>query len=347
MGISLESKIAKMLMVGFDGYKISENPYVVKAISEHGLGGVMLYDLETDEYKLKNIRSPEQVKELTDDLKSISDTGLFIGIDHEGGQVNRLKPEYGFPDTYSHKYLGDLNDMNITFNQSTKMAHTLSKLGININFAPVVDLNTNIDNPVIAKKERSFSDHPGVVTAHAREFIRAHTMLGINCVIKHFPGHGSSSGDSHLEFVDITDTWSEKELEPYTTLIREGHASCVMTAHVVNRNIDPEYPATLSSKFINEIIRDKIRFDGLVFSDDLNMDAIKNHYELDTAIERAITSGVDIVLMSFSGLSEDKLLERFIDIVKKIIDGGQISENRIDESYKRISNLYSTKLITG
>lgn len=340
MSGSLEHKIASMLMVGFDGYSISDNQYIAKAISEYGLGGVILYDLEADNYRLKNIKSPEQLRSLVYNLKSLADGDeLLIGIDYEGGRVKRLDAEYGFPKTNSHKYLGDLNDLSFTYEQSSIMSNTLRDLGININFAPVVDINSNPLNPVIGKKERSFSESPRIVTAHAAEFIKAHTNKGIVTVIKHFPGHGSSMKDSHHDFVDITGTWNKNELEPYEALIRRGLVDCIMTAHVFNRNIDDEYPATLSYTFITKQLRNQMGFSGVVFSDDLNMNAIKNRYGIENAVEKAINAGVDILLISHSEVYGNNLVERMIYLIKNLLKKGSITDFRIDESYMRINNL--------
>ncbi len=336
---SLEKKIAQMLMIGFDGYEVNEDHHIVKAINKYNLGGVILYDLEEKDYQLKNIKSPQQVKKLVNDLKSLSEEGLLVGIDYEGGQVNRLRKEYGFPETHSHKYFGDLNDDSFTYEESSKMASTLKELGININFAPVVDLNLNPDNPIIGIKGRSFSNDPKIVTKHSREIIIAHKDQGVIIVIKHFPGHGSSTSDSHLGFVDVTETWSETELIPYKELINEEIVDCVMIAHVFNHNIDPNNPATLSKRYINEILRGEIGFKGAVISDDLNMGAIKDNYAFEESLQLAINAGVDIVVISYNEDYKNKLYMNAVEIIKGMVENGSIPEERINESYNRIRSL--------
>ena len=219
------------------------------------------------------------------------------------------------------------------------MASTLSELGINLNFAPVVDLNRNPENPIIAKKERSFSQNPEVVISHAKQFIKAHAESGILTCIKHFPGHGSSASDSHLGFVDVTQTWSDIELLPYKKLISEDNVDCIMTAHVFNHNIDPSYPATLSRVFIDEILRRRLGFKGVVISDDLNMRAISDNYSLEESLLLAINAGVDILLISYNEDCKEKLFVNLIAIIKSMVKEGSIPEERINKSYNRIRSL--------
>lgn len=337
--ISMENKIAQMLMVGFDGYEMDDNHLISKAIKNHNLGGVILFDLEEKDYRLKNIKSPGQVKKLVSDLKAFSELPLLIGIDYEGGQVARLKEEYGFPKTFSHKYFGDIDDVTLTHKHACEMADTLSGLGINLNFAPVVDLEVNTENPVTAKKERSFSEDPEIVIAHSRQFIKAHAEAGILSCLKHFPGHGSSTADSHLGFVDITASWQEQELLPYKQLVKEGCVDCVMTAHVFNKNIDPDYPATLSPIFVTDILRKQIGFEGVVFSDDLHMGAITKNYTLEDSLRLAINAGVDILLISYNEKYKDDITANAVDIISRLVEAGEVSEDRILQSYGRIINL--------
>jgi len=158
--------------------------------------------------------------------------------------------------------------------------------------------------------------------------------------LKHFPGHGSSSSDSHLALPDITQTYEKQELAPYEELIKNGGADSIMTAHVINRNIDPEYPATLSEKFINGILRQDLKFDGVVFSDDMQMGAIINHYGFEDAIIRAINAGCDILIFSNNGGEyDDFVAKRARDAILNAVKEGLISESRINESYARIIKL--------
>jgi beta-N-acetylhexosaminidase len=328
---SLEEKIGQMIMVGFRGLDV--NSKVIEDIRKRHVGGILLFDYDTpSKNPERNIKSPLQVRRLTKALQSYSDTPLLISIDYEGGKVNRLKKRYGFPSTVSHQYLGNKNNLAFTRQKATQMARTLSDLGINLNFAPVVDVNTNPKNPIIGKIGRSFSSNPNIVTKHAIEFIKAHRRHKILCALKHFPGHGSSAADSHLGIADVSDTWSQIELEPFANIIKAGQADSIMTAHVFNNELDPKWPATLSKSTINGLLRTELGHTGVVFSDDMQMRAIANEYGLETAVKKAIEAGVDILVIGNNiGHFDPDIAKKVTKIIKE-----NISEQRIDESYQRI-----------
>jgi beta-N-acetylhexosaminidase len=296
------------------------------------------YDVPTGT-PVRNIESPDQVKALAEDLQSFSTEPMLIAIDQEGGQIRRLKEESGFPPTQSAQYLGTVNDLSLTREHATAMAETLGQLGINLNLAPVVDLNTNPENPIIGRYERSFSADPAIVTAHALEFIRAHHEQGVRCTLKHFPGHGSSAEDSHLGLVDVTTSWSRTELEPYANIINAGEADAIMTAHVFNANLDRDYPATLSKSTITGLLREELGYNGVVISDDMQMGAIVNEYGFETAIQAAIEAGVDIIAMANNSTYEEDIVARTATLIQRLVEDGKISETRIDESYQRIQQL--------
>lgn len=338
--VSLDVKIGQMLMVGFRGLKVSDDDPIVQDMRDRHLGGVVLFDYDVpSKTPVRNIESPEQVKALVEALQAVSSIPLLVAIDQEGGKIRRLKEKFGFPSTVSHQYLGTTNDIALTHEHATAMAQTLAQLGINLNLAPVVDLNTNPDNPIIGQLERSFSADPDVVTNHALEFIRAHHEQGVLCTLKHFPGHGSSTDDSHLGLVDVTDTWSPTELEPYANIIEAGEADAIMTAHVFNANLDPEYPATLSKPTITGILREELNYDGVVISDDMQMGAIANHYGFETAIQAAIEAGVDIIAIANNSVYEEDVAARTVALIKQLVQDGKISQARINESYQRIRRL--------
>ena len=338
---SLEFKIGQMLMVGFRGLEVSDQHTIVQDIRELHLGGVILsdYDVISQKYP-RNIKSPAQVLQLTQALQQASSVPLLVAIDYEGGAVTRLKESNGFPSTVSHQQLGALDDLPTTYGEAQKMAETLTAIGCNLNLAPVVDLEVNPDNPIIAGKERSFSSDPDVVTRHAAEFIRAHRELGVHCTLKHFPGHGSSRDDSHLGMVDVTDVWSRVELEPYKALIQTEEVHAIMTAHVFNADIDPDYPATLSSATITGILRSELGYSGVVISDDLQMKAISEHYGFEQAIRKALEAGVDILLITNNSSDYDETVaRRTFTVIQQLVNEGVISEARIDQSYQRIRRL--------
>jgi beta-N-acetylhexosaminidase len=341
--VGLDAKIGQMLMVGFRGMEVGDDHFVAADIQERNLGGVVLLDYDVpSKSPERNIKSPAQVKALVASLQARADTPLLVAIDHEGGIVTRLKEVHGFPSTKSHQALGELDDLHVTREQATAMAQTLADLGINLNLAPVVDLNTNPDNPIIAKYERSYSADPDTVTRHAATFIEAHHAQGVSCTLKHFPGHGSSTGDTHEGWVDVTETWSRAELEPYAAIIEAGLADAVMTAQVFNAHLDAEHPATLSHSTIAGILREELDYDGVVISDDMQMRAIANHYGFETAVQKAIEAGVDILAFANNSVYEEDVATRAITHIKHLVEEGILSEERIDASYRRIRRLKGT-----
>ncbi len=339
---SLDMKIGQMLMVGFRGLKVGKQSMIVRDIRDRYLGAVVLYDYDmVDQKPQRNIKSFAQLKELVSALQAASPIPLLIAVDQEGGEVCRLKESYGFAPTVSAGYLGGVNDLAVTYKHAAEMARTLGQVGINLNLAPVVDLNVNPNNPIIGRLERSFSDDPDIVTSHALEFIKAHRQEGVLCAVKHFPGHGSSAADSHLGMVDVTATWSAVELEPYAKIIEQGQADAVVTAHVFNTRLDAQYPATLSEATITGILREQLNYRGVIISDDMQMGAIAEHYGLETAVRAAIQAGCDMILISNNLAYKEDVVSQVVAVIKKLIQDGQISERRIEESYRRIRQLKS------
>lgn len=337
---SLNYKIGQMLMVGFRGFSVEAGDSIVRDIQKLHLGGVILFDYDVPRKEARrNIRSPEQLRRLTRQLQSFSNTPLFIAVDQEGGTVNRLKTRYGFPSSVSAAYLGKIDDADTTRYYAQRTANLLDTLGFNVNFAPVVDLNTNPDNPVIGKLDRSFGADPQRVTRHARIMINQMLDHGILPVLKHFPGHGSAHNDSHHGVVDVTESWSPTELEPYRRLFQTTQVPMVMTAHIFNARIDSSWPATLSPKSINGLLRDSLGFDGVVVSDDLQMGAIRDYYGLETTIYRALDAGVDILLFANNSVFDPEIAQKSHRIIRKLIKEGRIAPARIDRSYRRIQQM--------
>ena len=338
----LARMIGQMFMVGFRGMRVDgDHPLVADIVDRH-LGGVVLfdYDVPNGEF-VRNIESPAQVKALTTDLQDIAATPLLIAADQEGGVVVRLRERYGFPPTVSHAALGALDDVAETAAQAGAMAQVLAEAGINQNLAPVVDVNVNPDNPVIAAYERSFSADPAKVTAHAAAFIEAHHAHGVLCTLKHFPGHGSSRDDSHRGFVDVSATWSPVELEPYAALMDAGLADSVMTAHVFNRAWDETDPATLAPGAIQGLLRDELGYDGVVISDDMQMGAIREFYTFEDSLRKAIDAGLDILAIANNSVYDAMVMQRGVDVVRSLVTDGVIPVARIEESAARIQALKS------
>jgi beta-N-acetylhexosaminidase len=338
----LKEQIGQMIMIGFRGTEITENSDIYNIIKDVKVGGVSLsdYDVPTKTYG-RNIINQTQTKKLISDLQGYSETPLSVAVDVEGGNVNRLKKEYGFSSILSAEKMGQDKTLVTTQIESLKIAKELRDSGFNMNLAPVVDVNVNPKNPIIGLLDRSFSSDAENVFDNAKVFIQNHSNSDIIAVAKHFPGHGSSTEDTHLGLADITNTYKEDELLPYQKLNNEGLLNVVMTAHVINKNVDSNYPATLSSAFIKDILRNKIEFKGVVITDDMQMAAISDNYGFEDSIVLAINAGCDIVYF-FNNTSEgyDKdIAYKVRDAIFDAVKNGKIKEERITESYNRIINL--------
>lgn len=336
----VEQMIGQMVMVGFRGLEAGPDSPVVSDIRDAGIGGVVLFSKDCAlNSSVRNIAGPEQLQKLTGDLQDHARIPLFIAVDQEGGIISRLTPEAGFPATPSAAELGNSGDLWAAFRAGRTVGRTLGSVGINMDFAPVVDLNRNPVNPVISGLQRSFSDDPEIAAAFAGAFIDGlHSEKIISC-IKHFPGHGSSVGDSHKGFTDVTATWVSDELYPFEKLISEGRADMVMTAHIFNEKLDSQYPATLSEKVIGGMLRHDMGFDSVIVTDDLGMGAISSLYGMREAVRRAVDAGADILLFGNNLTYEPALGTRVVDILKDLVGRGEISEARIRRSYERIMRL--------
>ncbi len=336
--MNLKTIIGQLFIIGFHGDKVTGNSPIVRDIKEHNLGGVILFDRFLAAKKQENnIISADQVTELTRELQQQSTSPLLISVDQEGGMVNRFKRERGFSETPSAETLGNSINTDTTVKAAAQTAELLEKLGINFNLAPVVDLNTNPDNPIIGRYKRSFSDDPDQVINHAKVWIKEHRKKNIHCCIKHFPGHGSAEHDSHDGFVDISDSWSKKELTPYRKLISQGIIKSVMTGHLYNSNLDADYPATLSKPTL-DILREEFNFDGVILSDDLQMKAITDRYGLEEAACMAIAAGVDIIVTGNNLDYDPDILTRLITAVSDKVQSGQLSKERVTEAWRRVQS---------
>ena len=337
---TLEQQIGQLLMVGFRGTELAADHWVMDAVSQGTLGGVILFDKDL-QYpgSPRNITFSRQLKNLTRQLQQAADQPLLIAVDQEGGQVVRLNSDDGFPHTSSHMQLGHRNDLAATTAAAQTIAGTLADHGINLNLGPVIDLCSHPGNPVIYRYQRCFSADPQIVTAHAAAWIRAHQHHNVLTALKHFPGHGSSLTDSHLGFSDISETWSSSELIPYRQLIDQGLADMVMTAHVFNRNLDMNAPATLSPQILQELLRQQLGFQGPILSDDLQMGAIRDNYNFAESIKLALNAGVDLLLFGNNLIYDEKIIERSIRVIKELIAAGELEAEQVHCSYRRIQQL--------
>ncbi len=329
--VSLDVKIGQMLLLGFRGATIDPQSVIAHSIRDQSLGGVVLFG--------GNVQNSDQLRSLTGELQTLAQLPLLIALDQEGGKVARLDKKRGYGETLSHAQLGQDNNLDETHAVAAAIAQSLADGGINLNLAPVVDVAVNAQNPIIAALGRSFSADPQVVAAQAGAYIDGHHEKGIKCTLKHFPGHGSSQRDTHLGFVDVTDTWSEDELIPYRTLLADGKVDAVMTAHIFNARLDPELPATLSPAIVNGLLREQLGYDGVVISDDMQMRAITDLFKLERAFELAILAGVDIVAVANEVTYSGTVADRFSSTLHRMLEAGTINEERIEQSFQRIIRL--------
>jgi beta-N-acetylhexosaminidase len=337
---TLEKKIGQMLMVGFHGTSAPANSQICQDIQKYDVGAVILFDYNpVDKSKPKNIASKAQVKQLTKELQACSHDGkLLIAVDQEGGRVQRLKSKYGFYGKFpkaSDVIKMDQSKIKSTY---TKMSAELKSVGINYDLAPVVDLDINKRNYVIHGLGRSFGKEPKTVVKYASTFINAMHSNGVLTSLKHFPGHGSSVGDTHKGFVDVTHLWKKIELEPYHLL--KDKADTVMVAHVFNKHLDDKYPASLSYQTVTKMLREKLGYQGVVITDDLQMGAISKKYGLKNTLKLAINAGDDILLIG-NQLDPKKVqsTKLLVDTVVSLVKSGEVKEKRIDEAYARIQKL--------
>lgn len=337
--VSLDLMIGQMILTGIGDFSyMPDNAEILEEIKDGKVGGVILFE------KNINAEHPKiQLKRTIDSLNAAASIPLFISIDEEGGRVNRLKPKYGFPVTKQAGALGLINNLDSTALYANNTASTLSLYGFNVNYAPDVDVAINPDNPVIAKLGRSYSDDPTVVAMHAQKVIDVHRDNKVLTVLKHFPGHGSSKNDSHLGVADVSDTWQFSELMPYKYLLDSGRVDAIMTAHIVNEHLDPDkLPATLSPYIISNILRGVLDYQGVVFTDDMQMHAISKNYGFEESIRMAINAGVDVMLFCNNVPGNERRTPSQIHaIITNYVAQGDISEERIKESYYRIMKLKS------
>jgi beta-N-acetylhexosaminidase len=318
---------ARLLCVGFHGHEISAS---LRRLLAEGVNKVVLF--------ARNIQSPAQVAALTDQIRAAADHPVLICIDQEGGRVRRLRE--GFTQVPSMRQLGAAAAAmgNAAASQLARgvglvLGRELAAVGVNVNFAPVLDVDTNPDNPVIA--DRSLHRDAEVVARLGSFLIDGIQAGGVAACGKHFPGHGDTLVDSHYDLPALPHSLERLrsiELLPFSRCL---HAACMMTAHIIFPTLDAAFPATLSRELIDPILRQEMGYDGVVFTDDMEMKAIADHYGFDDAVVRAVEAGVDVLTICHS---EDRQA-RAIEVLAAAIDGGRISEARVQRSSRRLDRL--------
>ena len=341
--VDVRRLIAGLLVVGFRGLTTEEAAPVARAIERDGLGGVILFDRDQLTGGPRNVASADQVRALIGGLQALAtDRTLIVAIDQEGGRVTRLGPEHGFPEVESQAEVGASDDPDAIEEWAAALAGTLAEVGVNLNLAPVVDVNVNPDNPAIGALDRSFSADPAAVGAAAIVEVTAHHAADVRTCLKHFPGLGSATANTDFGVADVTGTWSEDELLPFRTVIDAGIADAVMAGHLVNRDLDPDLPASLSVAIVDGLLRTELGWDGVVVTDDLQAAAITDAFGDDEAIAFALAAGNDLLLFANQQTYDDDLVSHVIDVIERLVAAGTVSVERLAQSRRRIDALFAS-----
>ncbi len=337
---SLARRIAGLIVVGFRGTRLAAAPWLRSALADQGLGGVILFDRDQQTGRARNVVSPRQVGRLSAELRAAAaGREIIVAVDQEGGRVARLTPAHGFPAVASEAEIGRGSVAGARA-WGRAMARTLADAGCNLNLAPVVDLDVNPSSPAIGALGRSFSADPGVVVRMASAEIRAHRTVGVRTTLKHFPGIGSSTGNTDFGVVDVTATWTRAELEPFARLIDAGLADLVMAAHVVNGQLDPDRPASLSPAVVGDLLRGTLGWDGIVVTDDLQAAAIGDAFGSDEAIVLALEAGNDLLLFANQQTYDPGIVGHAVEVVTAAVRSGRLPEARIDEARMRVRRTF-------
>jgi beta-N-acetylhexosaminidase len=337
--VPLRQRIARLLVVGFRGLRVGPDDWIARAIADDGLGGVVLFDKDRVKAS-RNVRTSDQVTGLIADLNALApERRLIVAIDQEGGLVTRLSPAYGFPVLASEAAIGAKPEADVQ-TWADGLAATLADVGVNLNLAPVVDLNINPKNPAVGALDRAFSADPLVVARDAAIEIQAHRLAGVRTALKHFPGLGSATANTDFGVADVTKTWTGRELDPYRALLAQGLVDVIMAAHVVNGQIDPAAPASLSHATVTDLLRTDLGWDGLVITDDLQAGAITHAFGAEDAVALALEAGNDLLLFANQQVYDRAVVTRTIDVIEGFVAAGRIPEARIDRSYERVTALF-------
>lgn len=340
---SLEVMAGQMIMAGFRG--TGEEPlhedlaFLLEDISKGRVGGVILFDRDAlTKDTARNIVSVKQARRLTDMLQRRASIPLFVGVDQEGGRVRRFKEEHGVPATPSPRVMGEGTEAGAERAAFT-LGHALRQAGINVDFAPSLDVDVNPQSPAIGALDRSFSADERKVAAYGGAFARGLLRAGIVPCYKHFPGHGSAAADTHLGAADITGTWQERELAPYKALLKPASPVMVMVGHVAHAGMDARFPASLSPSVINGLLRKKLGWNGVVITDDLQMEAVTGRHTAKETLLLAVTAGADILLLGNNLRHDPEDARKTHALLMELVREGKISRSRILASYKRIMAL--------
>lgn len=321
---TLKEKIGQMLMIGLEGDALSRDEQ--RLLTTYRFGGFILFE--------RNLKNPNQILSFCRSLwNTATERPPFIAIDHEGGRVHRLPPPFThFPPAAD---LGRTNDPELAYEVGLVMAREITAVGINLNFAPVLDVHSNPNNPIIG--DRALGAEPDLVIRMAGPLIRGLKEGGIIPCGKHFPGHGDTAQDSHLELPVVDkepDSLKAVELPPFIFAC-QNQIESLMTAHVLYPSLDSAYPATLSEAIVGNLLREELGYQGVVFGDDLEMQAISKNYALEEALALSVEAGVDMLLFCH----ETENAVRALDFLCREAEKNAQTKARIEESYQRIKRL--------
>lgn len=336
---SLEEMAGQMIMVGFQGSSASNAE--VRALQAHvangRVGGLM--------YLRNNVQSLAAVKKMNAAFGANAPVKPFIALDQEGGFIERLTKKVGFKEIPTAADVAKGMSVGAAETLYANLAARLAALGFNMNFGPVVDVNINPSNPIIAKYKRSYSKDPDVVARYGGAFVDGHRRSKVMTALKHFPGHGSSASDSHEGFVDVTKSWKARELAPYEQLISANKVDMVMVGHLYHGtyvgDVVGALPSSLSPGWITGVLRQELGFNGVVISDDMEMSAIRAHFGFEDAIVQAVNAGVDVLLFSNTAKYRAGLASEILAILVRQGHADPAFRARIVQSYKRIMTLKS------
>jgi len=324
MTSDLERQAASLFTVGFYGKAVTDD---LKGLLSRGVGGVIFF--------ARNVGKPAEVLELNRDLKSVAARPLVLAIDQEGGQVARLRD--GFTELPTMRAVGATGSATLARELGGLVARELRAVGFDMNYAPVLDIDTNPDNPIIAA--RSFGRTPELVTELGLALAAGLQDAGVAACGKHFPGHGDTSQDSHLELPTLPhamERLERVELAPFRAAARAGIAS-FMTAHVIFEAVDSKYPATMSRAVLTGILREKLGYDGMVVTDDVEMKAIADNYGVEEAVVLGLNAGVDHFLCCHTA----ELAHKAIDAIVRAVESGKLSQQILDTATRRFDKLRS------
>ena len=316
--------IGELLFTGFKGPELPESTRTF--LKDDGIGGIILFG--------QNYEGTGQVAELVNQAQEAraESLPLWVSVDHEGGRVQRFKkPFTKIPEAAD---IAAKDSPKLAFEIARLIGRELRAVGVNLDFAPVADINTNPSNPVIGR--RSFGHDEDTVSRFVTSFVRGLLLEGVQPCIKHFPGHGDTHVDSHyaLPAIDTDlETMRNREWRPFTKAMRSG-CNFTMSAHIVCRKIDPTVPATLSRQIMTDLLRGELRYTGIIVSDDMEMKAIADHFGAADAPVRAINAGCDLVIYR----SEEAARAGFEGLVKGL-ESGALPAERVMESVTRLRNL--------